>query len=68
MRVKDLKNKILELENECERLTDENDSLWFMLDELKSSNIKNFQDNFINFFKKVRDKRDVMRSIKAEEA
>jgi hypothetical protein len=39
----DLEKKLLELEKENKRLTDENESLWLMLDEIKRSEITEFQ-------------------------
>ena len=35
---------IEELQQEIKRLTDENESLWLMLDEIRESNIANYQD------------------------
>ena len=43
MTANSLEKKLLEVEKENKRLTDENASLWFMLDELKSSEISEFQ-------------------------
>ena len=38
---KELMLKIKKLQNQVEKLLDENNSLWFMLDELDKSNITN---------------------------
>ena len=40
----DTEEIILELQSQIEDLQEENDSLWQMLEELKSSEIKNFQE------------------------
>jgi len=43
MTVNDLEKKLLEVDKENKRLTDENESLWLMLDEIKNSEITEFQ-------------------------
>ena len=43
---------IKELRKEVERLKNENESLWFMLDELKKSNITNHQSLIKNAIEK----------------
>ena len=41
MNIKELKQRIKELKKEIHRLEDENNSLWFLLDEFEKSNIAN---------------------------
>ena len=43
---------IKKLQNKIKKLTDENESLWFMLDELKKSNIANHQSLIKNAIEK----------------
>tara|TARA_R100000008_G_C3555185_1_gene152793 strand:+ start:292 stop:510 length:219 start_codon:yes stop_codon:yes gene_type:complete len=54
--LKELKQQIAKLKKEIERLTDENSSLWFMLDEIEKSNIKNpeYQKQFKQVFEELR--------------
>jgi predicted nucleic acid-binding Zn-ribbon protein len=61
--------EIKELKREISRLQDENNSLWFMLDELKKSNIQNTEYNkiFEETFKKLREQ-SLMMHHKLEEA
>ena len=40
-KTKELLSKIKKLEEQVEKLLDENSSLWFMLDELDKSNVTN---------------------------
>ena len=40
---KELLSEIKKLKKEIDRLTDENNSLWFMLDEIKKSDITNLE-------------------------
>ena len=44
MTSEELKKRILELEGEVRSLRDENESLWLMLDEIKNSDIREFQE------------------------
>ena len=53
---KELALKIEELEKQLEKISDENSSLWFMLDELDKSNISNPE-----YFKHVQDTMDNLR-------
>lgn len=48
--------KIAELEKEVESLRDENESLWFLLEEFEKSNLVNpeYRKNFDEAFKKAR--------------
>jgi predicted nucleotide-binding protein (sugar kinase/HSP70/actin superfamily) len=69
MNIKDLKEKIKGLKKEISRLQDENNSLWFMLDEFDKSNIHNPEYNkiFEEAFKKLREQSKMIHS-KVEEA
>ena len=69
MNIKDLKEKIKGLKKEISRLQDENNSLWFMLDEFDKSNIQNpeYKDLFEEAFKKLHEQRRMTHS-KVEEA
>lgn len=51
-----MKQKIQDLENEIQRLEDENASLWFLLDELEKSNIANpeYRELFEGVYDKLR--------------
>jgi len=53
---KNLQQKIYELEKEVESLRDENESLWFILEEFEKSNLVNpeYRKNFDEAFKKAR--------------
>lgn len=48
--------RIQELEKEIESLRDENESLWFLLEEFEKSNLLNseYKKNFDEAFKKAR--------------
>jgi len=66
---KELTLKIEELEKQIEKLSDENSSLWFMLDEMDKSNITNPEyfekiEEVINNLRKSR----LMTHTKVEEA
>ena len=69
MNIKELKKEIGELKREIGRLQDENNSLWFMLDEFDKSNIHNPEYNkiFEEAFKKLREQSKMIHS-KVEEA
>lgn len=56
MEYKEMKQKIQDLENEIQRLEDENASLWFLLDELEKSNIANpeYRELFEGVYDKLR--------------
>jgi DNA repair ATPase RecN len=54
MDYKEMKQKIQDLEDEIQRLEDENTSLWFLLDELEKSNIAN--PEYRKLFEGVYDK------------
>ena len=43
---KELLEENKNLKKEIERLIEENKSLWFLLDEIKESNIQNFKNEF----------------------
>jgi len=64
-----MKKLINELKKENARLTDENSSLWFLLDELEKSNISNseYREHFNETFKKLREV-SLMVTDKAAEA
>ena len=51
-----MKQKIQDLEDEIQRLEDENASLWFLLDELEKSNIANpeYRELFEGVYDKLR--------------
>jgi predicted RNase H-like nuclease (RuvC/YqgF family) len=61
--------KIEELEKEIERLKEENDSLWFMLDEIKKSDITNleYQKHYEKITAKINERKKMM-STKVGEA
>ena len=69
MSIKELKEEIRKLKNEIVRLQDENSSLWFMLDEIDKSNIKNpiYHKNIEEAMKKLK-KSMVMTTKKIGEA
>ena len=52
----DKSKEIKELKKEMARLKDENESLWFILDEMKKSNISNpeYSEHFEKAFSKLR--------------
>ena len=54
--------KIEELEKEIERLKEENDSLWFMLDEIKKSDITNleYQKHYEKITAKINERKKMM--------
>ena len=56
MNEKTAQQKIYELEKEVESLRDENESLWFILEEFEKSNLVNpeYRKNFDEAFKKAR--------------
>ena len=66
---KELEKEIHKLKKDIRRLEDENYSLWFLLDELEKSNVKNpeYQKQFVEVFDKLR-KQQVMIHKKVEEA
>tara|TARA_R110000824_G_C14749773_1_gene628431 strand:+ start:84 stop:296 length:213 start_codon:yes stop_codon:yes gene_type:complete len=66
---KDLKKIISKLEKENARLQDENDSLWFMLDELEKADIASPENRktFERVFNNLR-KNAMMMHQKVEEA
>ena len=66
---KELKKEIHKLKKDIRRLEDENSSLWFLLDELEKSNVKNpeYQKQFVEVFDKLR-KQQAMLHKKVEEA
>ena len=53
---KSITEKLYELEKEVESLRDENESLWFLLEEFEKSNLINpeYKKNFDEAFKKAR--------------
>jgi len=61
--------KIEELEKEIERLKEENGSLWFMLGEIKKSDITNleYQKHYEEVSKKINERKKLM-STKVGEA
>tara|TARA_R110000824_G_C14977622_1_gene653809 strand:+ start:492 stop:704 length:213 start_codon:yes stop_codon:yes gene_type:complete len=66
---KELKKEIHKLKKDIKTLEDENSSLWFLLDELEKSNVKNpeYQKQFVEVFDKLR-KQQAMLHKKVEEA
>ena len=66
---KELEKEIHKLKKDIRRLEDENYSLWFLLDELEKSNVKNpeYQKQFVEVFDKLR-KQQAMLHKKVEEA
>jgi len=54
--IKQLKQKIADLEKEVKKLQDENSSLWFMLDEFEKSEVTNpeFKEKFEEVFSNLR--------------
>tara|TARA_R110002020_G_scaffold351513_1_gene564691 strand:- start:546 stop:755 length:210 start_codon:yes stop_codon:yes gene_type:complete len=69
MSLKELKKEIRELKREIGRLEDENNSLWFMLDEFDKSSIQNpeYKALFEEAFKRLNRQRR-MTHTKVEEA
>lgn len=69
MTIKELKEKVAELEKENSRLQDENASLWFMLDEMEKSNIADpqYKEHFDKVFANLRQT-SMMMHQKVEEA
>lgn len=67
--IKQLKQKIADLEKEVSKLQDENSSLWFMLDEFEKSDIQNpeFKEKFEEVFSNLRY-HTLMTHSKLEEA
>ena len=61
--------KIEELEKEIKHLKEENDSLWFMLDEIKKSDIANleYQEHYKKIVAKINERKKLM-STKIGEA
>jgi|688.fasta_scaffold37685_7 hypothetical protein len=53
---KTLVEKVFELEKEVESLRDENESLWYLLEEFDKSNLSNmeYKERFDEVFKKAR--------------
>ena len=66
---KELLSEIKKLKKEIDRLTDENNSLWFMLDEIKKSDITNleYQKHYEKITTKINERKRVM-STKVGEA
>tara|TARA_Y100000593_G_C4319352_1_gene342867 strand:- start:1300 stop:1509 length:210 start_codon:yes stop_codon:yes gene_type:complete len=56
MKNKDVNEQIKKLKSEILRLQDENDSLWFLLEELERSNLSNpeYYQNFEEAFKELK--------------
>ena len=69
MSIKELKEEIRKLKREIGRLEDENNSLWFMLDEFDKSSIQNpeYKTLFEEAFKRLNEQRRMTHS-KVEEA
>jgi len=67
--IKELKEKVAELEKENARLQDENASLWYMLDEMEKSNISDpqYKAHFEKVFANLRQT-SMMMHQKVEEA
>jgi len=63
------KKEIARLKKLIKRLEDENESLWFLLDEFEKSNIRNpeYAEKFTEAFSKLR-MQNLMTSNKVEEA
>jgi len=63
------KKEIARLKKLIKRLEDENESLWFLLDEFEKSNIRNpeYAEKFTEVFSKLR-MQNLMTSNKVEEA
>ena len=59
MNIKELKKEIRELKRDINRLQDENNSLWFMLDEMDRSNIANPE-----YFENVKEMMDSLRKAR----
>tara|TARA_R110000824_G_scaffold202247_2_gene386493 strand:+ start:405 stop:614 length:210 start_codon:yes stop_codon:yes gene_type:complete len=69
MIIKELKKEIRKLKREIGRLEDENNSLWFMLDEFDRSSLQNpeYKALFEEAFKRLNEQRKMTHS-KVEEA
>jgi len=66
-----LKRRLKKASKECDALRDENESLWFLLDEMKQSRIENFTDEIMDLLENTHEKMVKMRKsmvVKASEA
>ena len=68
MTKKQLEERISALEKQCKELKDENDSLWYLLDEIKQSDISQHQELLSKEVQKVFDEKRELFATKVEEA
>ena len=59
--IKELKSRLKKVNKEVGALKDENESLWFLLDELKQSRIENFTDEVMELLEDTHEKMLKMR-------
>ena len=59
--IKELKSRLKKVSKEAAALKDENESLWFLLDELKQSKIENFTDEVMELLEDTHEKMLKMR-------
>ena len=59
--VKELKSRLKKVSKEVAALKDENESLWFLLDEMKQSKIENFTDEVMELLEDTHEKMLKMR-------
>jgi len=59
--IKELKSRLKKVNKEVDALKDENESLWFLLDELKQSRIENFTDEVMELLEDTHEKMVKMR-------
>jgi len=54
--IRNLKAQLKEVNKECDALRDENESLWFLLDEMKKSRLENFTDEIMELLEDTHEK------------
>ena len=59
--IKELKSRLKKVSKEVAALKDENESLWFLLDEMKQSKIENFTDEVMELLEDTHEKMLKMR-------
>ena len=66
--IKGLKSRLKKVNKEVDALKDENESLWFLLDELKQSRIENFTDEIMELLEDTHEKMVKMRKSMVSKA
>jgi len=66
--IKELKRRLKSINKECDALKDENESLWFLLDEMKESRIENFTDEIMELLEDTHEKMVKMRKSMVSKA